>query len=363
MKELSDKTLKIRKSHFPSSVFWILFGSCCLMSGIHQGLIVLMGYMEWSGILQTHVILLYWILVAAAITLQIRWQMKKTYEIPLQMISEATRKVAQGDFSVYIPPIHTMDKLDYLDIMIIDINKMVEELGSIETLKTDFVSNVSHEMKTPIAVIKNSAQLLQLGTLSEEEKKEYAKTIDNAAGRLSDLITNILKLNKLDNQRIPPEAEVYDVCRQLCGCVLRFEDKWEEKAINLEMEIEDAAMIYADESLLELVWNNLISNAVKFTEPGGRITISQTSDENYITVAVSDTGCGMSRESINHVFDKFYQGDTSHSTEGNGLGLALVKRVLELTDGDIQVVSKEGEGSIFTVTFPVAKPDRGKEGG
>lgn len=357
MKKFSEGTVKIRQSHFPISVFGILFGVCCLMSGVHQGLIVLMKYLEWSEILQTHIVLLYWFFVAAAITLQIKWQMKKTYEIPLQRISDATRKIAQGDFSVYIPPIHTMNKLDYLDIMIMDINKMVEELGSIETLKTDFVSNVSHEMKTPIAVIKNSAQMLQLATLSEEDKIEYAKTIDHAAGRLSDLITNILKLNKLDNQKINPEVKVYDVCRQLCECVLQFEDKWEKKEINLEMEIEDAAMICADASLLELVWNNLISNAVKFTEPGGSITISQTSNEHYIMVEVSDTGCGMSQESMSHIFDKFYQEDTSHSTEGNGLGLALVKRVLELMDGDIQITSKKGKGSIFTVTLPVAEPD------
>lgn len=358
MKDYPEKKVKVRQSHFPISVFGILFGLCCLMSGVHQGLIILIRHLEWSGILQTHIVLLYWFFVAAGITLQIRWQMKKTYEIPLQMISDATRKVAQGDFSVYIPPIHTMNRLDYLDIMIMDINKMVEELGSIETLKTDFVSNVSHEMKTPIAVIKNSAQMLQLGTLSEEEKEEYAKTIDHAAGRLSDLITNILKLNKLDNQRIVPEVKNYDVCRQLCECVLQFEDKWEEKGIELEMETEDEAMVHADASLLELVWNNLISNAVKFTEPGGSITIRQTSNENLITVAVSDTGCGMSRESINHIFDKFYQGDTSHSTEGNGLGLALVKRVLELIDGDIQIASKKGEGSTFTVTLPAAETDR-----
>ncbi|MDE5679278.1 MAG: sensor histidine kinase, partial [Lachnospiraceae bacterium] len=129
---------------------------------------------------------------------------------------------------------------------------------------------------------------------------------------------------------------------------------WEEKGIALDTEIEDMAMGKADANLLELVWNNLLGNAVKFTEAGGSIMVSQTSDENYIRVTVSDTGCGMSRESIRHIFDKFYQGDTSHSGEGNGLGLALVKRVLELMDGDIQVVSAEGRGSTFTVTLPVA---------
>lgn len=358
MREFSEKEIKVRQSRFPLSLFWILFGICALMSGVHQGLIILMHRLEWDEILQVHLALLYWLGVAAITTLHIRKRMKKTYEIPLQMISEATGKIAQGDFSVYIPPTHTMDKLDYLDVMIMDINKMVEELGSIETLKTDFVSNVSHEMKTPIAVIKNSAQMLQLGSLSEEEKTEYAKTIDSAAGRLSDLITNILKLNKLDNQRIVPEVQTFDLCRQLCECVLQFEDKWEEKQIELEMEIEDTAMIQADASLLELVWNNLIANAIKFTEPGGKLTVCQVSEENHVKVSVSDTGCGMSRESMNHIFDKFYQGDTSHSKEGNGLGLALVKRVLELMDGEIQVESREGEGSTFTVILPASESRR-----
>lgn len=246
------------------------------------------------------------------------------------------------------------DKLDYLDIMIMDFNKMVEELGSIETLKTDFISNVSHEMKTPIAIMKNYAELLQADSIENKQRKEYAESIENAATGLSDLIGNILKLNKLENQKITPQAEDYDICRQLCDCILQFEDAWDGKGIELEAELDDSAMVRADASLMELVWNNLLSNAIKFTEPGGSITVRQTSDENYIRVSVSDTGCGMSQESMKHIFDKFYQGDTSHSREGNGLGLALAKRVLELMDGDIQIFSEEGKGSTFTVTLPVA---------
>ena len=324
------------------------------MSGIHTGLLVFMGRFGLSLLVQTIVPMVYWGMVAVGLTLFTRKKMKSTYEEPLHKMAEATRKVSEGDFSVYVPTVHTADKLDYVDVMILDFNKMVEELGSIETLKTDFVSNVSHEMKTPIAIIKNYAQLLRTGHASEEQWREYAGNIEQAAARLSSLIGNILKLNRLEHQRITPEVEVYDVCRQLCESIFLFEDALEEKGIELEADIEDAAMIKADASLMELVWNNLLSNAVKFTERGGSITVRQISDEKYIRVTVADTGCGMAQGSIKHIFDKFYQGDTSHSKEGNGLGLALVKRVLELVDGEIQVTSEMGKGSTFVVTLPAA---------
>ena len=348
-----NKYGKINDSRFPSSLFAVYMGTLLLMSGIHMGLLVFMNRMGWNEIIQSIVPILYWGMIAVGLTLYARREMRRTYEEPMHMLAEAAKKVADGDFSVYVPTLHTSDKLDYLDIMIMDFNRMVEELGSIETLKTDFVSNVSHEMKTPIAIIKNYAELLQTDRIEDGRRKEYAESIENAAIRLSDLIGNILKLTKLENQRITPEVEDYDVCRQLCECILQFEDAWDEKEIELEVEIEDAAMVRADEKLMELVWNNLLSNAIKFTEPGGSVTVSQTSDENYIRVSVSDTGCGMSQECIKHIFDKFYQGDTSHSKQGNGLGLALVKRVLELMDGDIRIVSEEGKGSTFTVTLPV----------
>lgn len=240
---------------------------------------------------------------------------------------------------------------------------MVEELGSVETLKTDFVSNVSHEMKTPIAIIKNYAELLQMKNVSEEEKLEYAENIREAAGKLSELISNILKLNKLENQRIDPEIESYDLCGQLEECILQYEELWDEKELELEVNIEEGAVIQADPSLMELVWNNLISNAIKFTEPGGKVTIRQTGTSDHVEVSVSDTGCGMSRESVRHIFDKFYQGDTSHSKEGNGLGLALVRRILDLMNGEILVISEKGKGSTFTVKLPRQKEGKEAIGG
>lgn len=345
----------IRQSLFPISLFAIYLGVLFLMSGIHTGLIVLMNRLMWRELTQVLVPMVYWGLVAVGLTLFTRWKIKGAYEEPMHRMAEAAEKVAEGDFSVYLPTCHTADRLDYLDVMILDFNKMVEELGSIETLKTDFVSNVSHEMKTPISIIKNYAELLQMDSISEAQRLEYAKGIEGAAARLSNLISNILKLNKLENQNIVPELEVYDVCRQLCESIFLFEEALEEKGIELEADIEDVAKIRADASLLELVWNNLLSNAVKFTESGGCITIRQTSDEKHVRIEVSDTGCGITKEQINHIFDKFYQGDTSHSREGNGLGLALVKRVLELMDGEIWIDSEIGKGSTFTVILPAAE--------
>ncbi|MDO4304013.1 MAG: HAMP domain-containing sensor histidine kinase [Bacillota bacterium] len=353
----------VKESRFPSSLFVIFFVILLLMSGIHTGLIVLVNRLECHAVVQCIIPMIYWGMVAAALTLFTRRKIRSAYEEPMHKLAEATSRVANGDFSVYVPAFHTQDKRDYLDVMIMDFNKMVEELGSIETLKTDFVSNVSHEMKTPIAIVKNYAELLKAEHITEEQRKEYAESIEGAAMRLSNLISNILKLNKLENQRIIPEVEAYDVCRQLCDCILQFEETWDEKEIELETEIDDVAMVEADESLLELVWNNLLSNAVKFTEHGGTVSVKQTSEESFVKISVSDTGSGMDTDVMNHIFDKFYQGDTSHSKEGNGLGLALVKRVLELMDGDIQVFSKPGKGSTFLVTLPAAGASENKDGG
>lgn len=349
----------IKDSLFPLSLFGIFLGVLFLMSGIHVGLVVLMNKLGWNEIVQTVVPMVYWGCVAVGLTLFTRMKIKSTYEEPLHKLAEATEQVANGDFSVYVPTTHTSDRLDYLDVMILDFNKMVEELGSVETLKTDFVSNVSHEMKTPIAIIKNYAELLQTGKGTEVERLEYARNIEEAAERLSGLITNILRLNKLEHQRIDPEIEAYDLCAQLEECILNYEEMWDEKDLELEVDMEEKAVVDADKSLMELVWNNLLSNAVKFTETGGKVTVRQTSSDGYAVVEVTDTGCGMSRESIRHIFDKFYQGDTSHSKEGNGLGLALVSRILMLMGGDISVASEEGRGSTFMVRIPVP-PETGK---
>lgn len=342
----------VRVSRFPLPLFVVILVGLMLASGIHEGLILLVYYLSLSDLVLVHVILVYWALVSVSMTLLIRYLTKTTYEKPVQQLAEATRKVAEGDFSVYVPPIHTADKLDYLDVMILDFNKMVAELGSIETLKTDFFSNVSHEIKTPLAVIHNAAQLLKNENLSAERRAEYVDTIEKYSGRLAELIANILKLNKLEKQAIRPKPEPYDLCAQLAECALLFERRWEEKDLEFEAELEDQFTIEADKSLLELVWNNLLSNAIKFTDPGGTVTLRQTSTADGVEVSVTDTGCGMDEETLKHIFDKFYQGDTSHATEGNGLGLALVLRIVRMLGGSIAVSSTPGEGSTFTVRLP-----------
>ena len=344
---------RVKISRFPLSIFCLVLGGLLLTSGVHVGLIVLMNRLALDDIIQTVVPLVYWIGMSILVTLLIIRLTKNTFEKPVQELAAATRKVAEGDFSVYVPPMHTADQLDYLDAMILDFNKMVAELGSIETLKTDFFSNVSHEIKTPLAVIQNTAQLMRDKNLSVEQRAEYAETIERYARRLADLITNILKLNKLEKQTIQPRPEPYDLCAQLAECALLFERRWEEKGIEFEAEIEDQAIIEADASLLELVWNNLLSNAVKFTEQGGSVILRQTSTAGEVEVSVSDTGCGMDEETLARIFDKFYQGDTSHATEGNGLGLALVLRILRMMGGSITVSSTQGQGSTFTVRLPV----------
>ena len=276
---------------------------------------------------------------------------KRMVDRPVKQIMDALDQVMQGDFTVRIPPVKEFAGETGFNQIIDAINKMTAELRGTETLRTDFIANVSHELKTPLAVMGNYATMLQKPGISEADRVEYAKAISHSSRRLAALITNILKLNKLENQQIFPQLDEYDLGEQLCENLLQFEDIWEKKNLNIETDIEDDVRIRSDAELLSLVWNNLISNAVKFTPEGGTIGVSLKTEGNLVVVQVRDTGCGIRPEVGPHIFEKFYQGDTSQATQGNGLGLALVKRVVDILNGEISVQSVYGQGSTFTVKF------------
>lgn len=270
---------------------------------------------------------------------------------PVKRILEATEQLTAGDFSVRIKPFHGFGSMNELDAIIENFNIMAQELSSVETLRTDFISSVSHELKTPLAVIQNYAAILKTPDLSQDERLMYAQSISDATKRLSELITNILKLNKLENQQIFLESKAYLINEQLCECLLGFEELWEKKQLEIDTELEDV-MIRGDEELLRIVWNNLFSNAIKFTPAGGKISVLLEEQMDFVQVQIRDTGYGMAAEVGRHIFDKFYQGDSSHATQGNGLGLALVKRVIDIIGGEISVDSTLGKGSTFTVRIP-----------
>lgn len=274
---------------------------------------------------------------------------KITVERPVKQITVAAEKIVHGDFSVRIKPQSKFTTDENFNQVIECFNKMAEELGSVETLRTDFIANVSHEMKTPLAVMQNYGTLLQARDLTEEKRMEYAKAVTDGAGRMAGMMTNILKLNRLENQQIYPQAEEYDLGEQICECLLQYENVWEKAGIEIDTDIAEDIKVKADAELLSLVWNNLFSNAFKFTPSGGTVAVTLTATEYHAIVQVKDSGCGMTPEVGAHIFEKFYQGDTSHSAQGNGLGLALVKRVIDIMQGEIGVESVVGKGSVFTV--------------
>ena len=272
-----------------------------------------------------------------------------TVNRPVKRIQEGIAEIVSGNFRTEIRYLYHEDSGNEFDQIIKGLNQMAKELGSVETLRTDFISNVSHEMKTPLAVIQNYGTLLQTPGLSDEKRVEYAKAINEQTRRMSTLITNILKLNKLENQQIYPNVQKYDLGEQLCECMLSFENDWEKKGIEIDADLAKDVMVNADPEMMSLVWNNLLSNAIKFTEKGGQVGLYLMTDDEHAIVQVRDTGCGMSAETGKNIFQKFYQGDTSHATQGNGLGLTLVKKVIDISGATIGVSSKLGEGSTFTV--------------
>ena len=271
---------------------------------------------------------------------------------PIRKVATAARKVASGDFSVQIKNERKDGKKNEIDILIDDFNTMARELRGNEVLKNDFISNVSHEMKTPLSVILSYTKALKDGKVAPEERENYMDVVISTAEKLNGMIGNILKLSKLENQQIFPVAKPYQLGEQLRSCALAFMPKWEEKGIDFEIDVIDISVNY-DASLLELVWNNLLSNAVKFTERGGKITLTSQKTETGVSVSVKDTGCGMDEENLKKIYEKFYQGDSSHAADGNGLGLALAKKVVDICGESISAESSLGKGTVFTVELKI----------
>ncbi|MGN0823928.1 MAG: ATP-binding protein [Candidatus Coproplasma sp.] len=274
---------------------------------------------------------------------------KITVDKPVNEILSATDKIASGDFSVRLKITHDYAHYNEYDRVKENLNKMAAELEKTEVLHTDFISNVSHEIKTPLAIISNYASALQ-GDVDGETRKKYAQTLVSASERLTVLVQNILKLNKLENQQLTPELKSFSLDESLAQIIISYEELIESKGIELDCDLQEVTVISCPE-YLEIVWHNLISNAIKFTERGGRVGVYLKKENGKAVVRVTDTGCGISKDIGERIFDKFYQGDTSHQREGNGLGLALVKKVIDVLGGQITVESQVGKGSTFTVAI------------
>ncbi len=279
-------------------------------------------------------------------TILIYWVKGRVYSNKIKDFCDAAKKVAAGNFNVRIPVFFSKPKSE-MDYLAVNFNKMLVEISSLENMRNNFVADVSHEIKTPLSVIQGYADLLQSRELSAEKRAEYTYRLSKAIESLTNLVTNILKINRIENQEIVSKEE-FSLDEQIRCSVLNYIDEIENKSITLDIDLEEA-VICSEKSLLEAVWNNLISNAVKFTDKGGDISISLKKEKDCFCVKVADTGCGISSEDINRIFEKFYQCDTSHSQEGNGLGLAMVKQIIDKLGGSIKVSSEVGKGTTFIV--------------
>lgn len=272
--------------------------------------------------------------------------LSRSFFDPITRLGEAMQQVAEGDFSIRLESKHGLKEIR--DIYA-NFNLMAEELGTTEILQTDFVSNVSHEFKTPISAVEGYATLLQGSEqLSSEEQEIYIEKILLNTKRLSHLVGNILLLSKLDNQAIQSRQTQFRLDEQIRQSIVMLEPQWSKKDIEFDVDLEDIEYV-GTESLLHHVWDNLIGNAIKFSPQGGNIRIRMAKKNKQIVFSIEDSGPGISETAKKHIFDKFYQEDSSHKEEGNGLGLALVKEILHICGGSVSAENIPGGGCKFSV--------------
>lgn len=281
---------------------------------------------------------------------------------PLEELIKATKQVSEGDYSAQVDvgwaEKHTVRELsDLIKVF----NEMTRELNNTAMFNNDFIASFSHEFKTPLVSIRGFARQLYDGNLTPEQQKEFSKIILEETEYLSDLSANTLLLTSLETSDIVSEKTEFSLDEQLRSCMLRLEPQWSEKNIDLSMEL-DEVMFYWNERMMAHVWNNLFDNAVKFTPEGGAISVSCHRNAGVITIRIRDSGVGIAQKALPHIFEKFYQADSSHATKGNGLGLPLAKKIVELCGGRIGVQSRVGKGTEFTVILPDGGNLLGKNG-
>ncbi len=272
---------------------------------------------------------------------------------PVHLMSNAIKSVAEGNYTVKLKELRFRSSSSEMKGLVKSFNEMVDKLNKTQTLSEDFISNISHEFKTPLHTILGYASLLDDNKITETERKSYVKIITDAITSLSNLVSNILKLNKLEKQDIKIEVSRFNLDEQLREAIILLQSLWENKNINIDLTTDlFETKIKSDKALLLQVWENLISNAIKYSKNNSDIKVSIKNSGLNVEVTISDNGIGMSEETVNHIFEKFYQGDVSHSKNGNGLGMCLVKDILNLLECEIDINSKIDEGTDIVVTIP-----------
>lgn len=336
------------------SMFWVVLALIVVSAALAMALYGLIGYVAQALSVSVRpdaymlAVPLIALVISGILGTVLSIVINRRYLRPLSQLLAATRAMANGDFDVRVPqPQRKGDVAEYIT----SFNKMAEELSSLEILRTDFINTFSHELKTPIISIRGFAKLLQSDHLTPEQKKAYTDTIIRESERLSSMSTNILLLSQYENTEILSGKVLYDLDEQIRQCIHLQERAWLNKGITMIGEL-DPVQFYGNEDMVGHIWTNLIANAIHFTPAGGQITAVLRSEPEAVIVSISDTGIGMDKESQQHIFDKFYQADTSAQRSGNGLGLAIVRRVVDLCGGTIEVFSRLGEGATFTVTLP-----------
>ncbi|WP_326512028.1 HAMP domain-containing sensor histidine kinase [Clostridium intestinale] len=273
----------------------------------------------------------------------------REYQINMfKSIVEAMEQMSKGDFNVKLEYDH--DKIKPFVALVKGVNSMALELSTMEKMRQEFVSNVSHEIQSPLTSIKGFAQVLRNNNLSEDERVHYLNIIETESTRLSKLGDNLLKLATLDSDQVELQLKSYRLDKQIRSTILSLEPHWERKNIKFEIFMDEVEII-GDEGMLNQVWTNLIHNSIKFTEENGQIKIYLSKLQDKVEFKIIDTGIGIDEEEQLHIFERFYKADKARarSIGGNGLGLSIVKRIIEVHKGSIEVQSELGNGSTFTI--------------